>query len=129
MTDKSTHRRAFWVRLTGLGALQTRAQSGEQKFATPPGGHDTRRESIERGKLESIGYDSTTVGIKRRARVYTPPEYAARSKIPSLVPPSRYQPKLAMNKSPEVIKRCDDYAETVADSVSSNSLASCQVRQ
>ena len=54
------------------------------KFAAPPAGYDTRRDGIGRGKLETVEYDSTTVGAKRKARVCTPPGYAADKKYPVL---------------------------------------------
>lgn len=60
------------------------AQLGDGKFSAPPDGFDTRRGGIERGKLELVEYDSTTVGIKRKARVYTPPGYSADEKYPVL---------------------------------------------
>ena len=74
----------FVCGMLAFAVVQTRAQSGEQKFVAPPDGYDTRREGIERGKLESVEYDSTTVGIKRGARVYTPPEYSRDQKYPVL---------------------------------------------
>ena len=55
-----------------------------EKFPAPPEGYDTRRDGISRGKLETVEYDSTTVGVKRKARVYTPPGYAADQKYPVL---------------------------------------------
>lgn len=54
------------------------AETADGGFSAPPEGFDARREGIEHGKLESVEYDSTTVGIKRKARVYTPPGYAGR---------------------------------------------------
>jgi enterochelin esterase-like enzyme len=48
----------------------------------PPKGFDVRREGIDRGKLETVEYNSTTVGIKRKARVYTPPGYTKEKKYP-----------------------------------------------
>jgi enterochelin esterase-like enzyme len=67
------------------------AQSGggtkdesEEKFPTPPRGFDTRRSGIDHGKLETIAYDSTTVGMKRKARVYTPPGYTRDKQYPVL---------------------------------------------
>src|SRR4051794_16541029 len=67
------------------------AQPGEgkrddagEKFPAPPKGFDARRDGIDRGKLETVEYDSTTVGVKRKARVYTPPGYAADKKYPVL---------------------------------------------
>ena len=55
-----------------------------EKFGTPPEAYDARREGVERGKVETIEYDSTTVGIKRKARVYTPPGYSPDQKYPVL---------------------------------------------
>jgi enterochelin esterase-like enzyme len=55
-----------------------------QKFSTPPEGFDKQREGIERGKLETIEYDSATVGVKRKAQVYTPPGYSKDEKYPVL---------------------------------------------
>ena len=60
------------------------AQSGDGKFPTPPDGFDNRREGIDHGKLETVEYDSTTVGLKRKARVYTPPGYSKDQKYPVL---------------------------------------------
>jgi enterochelin esterase-like enzyme len=55
-----------------------------EKFLAPPKGFDDRRDDIDRGKLETVEYDSTTVGIKRKAQVYTPPAYSADKKYPVL---------------------------------------------
>jgi enterochelin esterase-like enzyme len=60
------------------------AQPEGEKLGAPPDGYDRRREDIDRGKLETVEYDSTTVGIKRKARVYTPPGYSADQKYPVL---------------------------------------------
>ena len=43
-------------------------------------GFDARREGIERGKLETVEYDSKTVGVKRKMVVYTPPGYSKDTK-------------------------------------------------
>src|ERR1043165_1861672 len=64
--------------------LGASAQSSEGIFSAPPDGFDKRRDGIDRGKLELIEYDSTTVGIKRKARVYTPPGYSKDQKYPVL---------------------------------------------
>jgi len=60
------------------------AQPADQKFPAPPDGFDARREGIARGKVEVVEYDSTAVGIKRRARIYTPPGYSQDQKYPVL---------------------------------------------
>jgi len=80
--------------LTALGCLAASAVAqprdgdahGEraEKFPAPPEGFDIRRKDIDRGKLETIEYDSTTVGVKRKARVYTPPGYTKDKKYPVL---------------------------------------------
>ena len=47
-----------------------------------PKGFDTKRADIERGKVETIEYDSKTVGSKRKVVVYTPPGYSKDNKYP-----------------------------------------------
>src|SRR5688572_14618591 len=56
----------------------------EEKFPAPPKGFDVKRDNIERGKLETVEYDSKTVGVKRKAQVYTPPGYSKDKKYPVL---------------------------------------------
>ena len=72
-----------------LAPAPARADDGKkddpvEKYPAPPKGFDTRRDGIERGKLETVEYDSTTVGVKRKARVYTPPGYTKEKKYPVL---------------------------------------------
>ncbi len=80
--------RSMLLALTTLGCLlaSARAQPGDQaaKFPAPPKGFDTRRDGVARGKLEAVEYDSTTVGAKRKAQVYTPPGYSGDQKYPVL---------------------------------------------
>jgi enterochelin esterase-like enzyme len=57
---------------------------GNGQLSAPPEGFDVRREGIEHGKLETVEYDSTTVGAKRKAQVYTPPGYSQDQKYPVL---------------------------------------------
>ena len=47
-------------------------------------GFDVRREGINRGRIETIEYDSSALGIKRRMTVYTPPGYNEDIKYPVL---------------------------------------------
>src|SRR5262245_63504867 len=54
------------------------------KFPPPPNGFDRPRDNIDHGKLETVEYDSKTVGIKRKAQVYTPPGYSKDAKYPVL---------------------------------------------
>jgi enterochelin esterase-like enzyme len=60
------------------------AEPATEKFPAPPKGFDARREEVERGKLEMVEYDSKSVGMKRKAQVYTPPGYSAEQKYPVL---------------------------------------------
>ena len=54
--------------------------------AVPPApeGFNVPREGIAGGKLEMIEYESTSVGTRRRALVYTPPGYTSTTKYPVL---------------------------------------------
>jgi len=72
------------VALFACMTVPATAQPSDGTFAAPPEGFDIRREGIEHGKLETIEYESTTVGITRKARVYTPPGYVADQKYPVL---------------------------------------------
>jgi enterochelin esterase-like enzyme len=47
-----------------------------------PAGFDVQREGIERGKIETIEYDSKSLGFKRRMNIYTPPGYDKNTKYP-----------------------------------------------
>jgi hypothetical protein len=67
-----------------LSTVPALAQPDDGKFPTPPDGFDTRREGIDHGKLEMVEYDSTTVGLKRKARVYSPPGYSKDQRYPVL---------------------------------------------
>lgn len=71
-----------------LGTLAVHAQETPStkpaSLAPPPAGYDVRRPGVDRGKLELVEYESTTVGIKRKARVYTPPGYTKDQKYPVL---------------------------------------------
>jgi len=72
-----------WVTLA-MSALPVVAQSTDGNLAAPPAGYDARRNDIERGKIELVEYNSTTVGLPRKARVYTPPGYTTDQKYPVL---------------------------------------------
>ena len=81
--------RCMLLALMGLACLTAPAlaQPGESKGAplpAPPKGFDARRDGIERGKLEAVEYDSRTVGVKRKAQVYTPPGYSPEHMYPVL---------------------------------------------
>src|SRR5687768_4487152 len=53
-------------------------------FPEPPKGFDVKREGVERGKLETVSYESKSVGSTRKMQVYTPPGYSKEKKYPVL---------------------------------------------
>lgn len=55
------------------------AQQGEM-YA--PEGFDVLQANIPHGKIDTISYDSKTVGTSRRALIYTPPGFTKRQKYP-----------------------------------------------
>ena len=59
-------------------------QDDKQAFPAAPEGFDKMRRGIARGKIETIEYDSKTVGNKRKMLVYTPPGYSTKTKYPVL---------------------------------------------
>src|ERR1700687_4863332 len=65
---------------------QDKAGKQDQAQGLPPApkGFDVKRDGIDRGKLETVEYESTTVGAKRKAQVYTPPGYSKDKKYPVL---------------------------------------------
>ena len=59
--------------------------ASSQNVVTPaPLGFDIVREGIPHGKIDTITYNSKTVGVKRRALIYTPPGYSKNKKYPVL---------------------------------------------
>ena len=49
-----------------------------------PDGFDTPRNDVKKGKIDTIIYESKTVGTRRKALVYTPPSYTRSKKFPVL---------------------------------------------
>src|SRR6478736_4032272 len=49
-----------------------------------PPGFDSIQTNIPHGKVDTITYDSKTVGNARRSLIYTPPGYAKKNKYPVL---------------------------------------------
>ena len=81
----------FSLLLTTCSAGAAESETGAEKpvpaksvLAEAPAGFDVLREGIARGKVETVEYDSKTVGIKRKMMVYTPPGYSTASKYPVL---------------------------------------------
>jgi enterochelin esterase-like enzyme len=56
-----------------------------QSLATnAPKGFDAAQENIQHGKIDTISYQSKTVGVVRKALVYTPPGYSKKKNYPVL---------------------------------------------
>lgn len=70
--------------LLGVVTAAAAAQAPDGKVTAPPEGFDVRREGVDRGNVEFVEYDSTTVGGRRPARVYTPPGYSTEQQYPVL---------------------------------------------
>jgi enterochelin esterase-like enzyme len=79
-------RRAIGL-LLGVSALLVLADwlpAQDAKLPAAPKGFDAKRDDIERGKVETVEYDSKSVGSKRKMVIYTPPGYSKDIKYPVL---------------------------------------------
>ncbi|WP_420155938.1 alpha/beta hydrolase-fold protein, partial [Siphonobacter sp.] len=77
MNLKSLFLSTVWVVTWGTALAQPTVKEA-------PKGFDVSRSDIAHGKLDTVSYDSKTVGVKRKALVYTPPGYAKNKKYPVL---------------------------------------------
>jgi enterochelin esterase-like enzyme len=68
----------------GFGGPITLGPDDKPAFPPAPDGFDKARDGIPHGKLETVEYDSRSVGNKRKAVIYTPPGYSADTKYPVL---------------------------------------------
>jgi enterochelin esterase-like enzyme len=64
--------------------LSASAPADTPALAPAPKGFDARRDNAERGKVETVEYDSKAVGGKRKMVIYTPPGYSKEAKYPVL---------------------------------------------
>src|SRR4051794_6507027 len=64
-----------------FGTLSVNAQDIVKQM---PDNYDTIQATIPHGKIDSVVYDSKTVGSKRKALVFTPPGYNKKNKYPVL---------------------------------------------
>jgi enterochelin esterase-like enzyme len=71
-------------RLLGASAFLILALSPSTRAdeSAAPKGFDVKRDGIERGKMETVEYDSKTVGAKRKMVIYLPPGYKKDAKYP-----------------------------------------------
>jgi enterochelin esterase-like enzyme len=56
----------------------------DAKLEPAPSGFASRRDGVERGKVETVEYDSKSVGDTRKMTVYLPPGYSKDTKYPVL---------------------------------------------
>ena len=54
----------------------------DSKLEPAPSGFASRRDGVERGKVETVEYDSKSVGDTRKMTVYLPPGYSKGTKYP-----------------------------------------------
>ena len=65
--------------LVWLNIANTFAQKIEKEM---PKGYEIAREGIAKGKIDTVLYESKTVGNKRKTLVYTPPNFDKKKKLP-----------------------------------------------
>lgn len=65
--------------LVWLNIANTFAQKIEKEI---PKGYEIAREGIAKGKIDTVLYESKTVGNKRKTLVYTPPNFDKKKKLP-----------------------------------------------
>jgi enterochelin esterase-like enzyme len=82
--------RRIMIGLTAAGVTLALVLAAPLLAQTPgplpaaPKGFDKKREDIARGKIETIEYDSKSVGTKRKMVIYTAPGVDAKGKVPVL---------------------------------------------
>jgi enterochelin esterase-like enzyme len=59
-------------------------QGKPRTFSPAPTSFDSQRDGIQRGKIETVEYDSKVSGGKRKMVIYTPPGYSTAEKYPVL---------------------------------------------
>jgi enterochelin esterase-like enzyme len=67
-----------------LGPVAHAWAQTDSKLEPAPSGFASRRDGVERGKLETVEYDSKSVGDARKMTVYLPPGYSNGTKYPVL---------------------------------------------
>ena len=75
---------AFLAVATGVANCQDQPPQEHKELVAAPKGFDVKREGIDYGKVETVEYESKTVGNKRKVVIYTPPGYSADTKYPVL---------------------------------------------
>jgi enterochelin esterase-like enzyme len=73
-----------WAAAVQDDASKSASTKGDESRLVAPKGLDARREGIKRGNVDTVEYDSKTVGARRKMIVYTPPDYSKDAKYPVL---------------------------------------------
>lgn len=76
-------KKTLWACLTAL-LLQANGLLAQQIAPEAPKGFDVLQSTIAHGKIDTIVYESKTVGTNRKALVYTPPGFNKKTKYPVL---------------------------------------------
>ncbi len=63
-----------------MGTVFSPAYAQANSYPLPPSGYDLYRRDIAHGKVTTVTYHSTTVGVDRQALIYTPPGYSEEKK-------------------------------------------------
>ncbi|WP_121357427.1 alpha/beta hydrolase-fold protein [Flavisolibacter nicotianae] len=67
-----------------IAMLYSLAVRSQPTVKEAPRGFDVAKADIPHGKIDTISYESKTVGATRRALIYTPPGYSKKKKYPVL---------------------------------------------
>ena len=70
--------------MQAMGLIAAAGAEPTDPFAPAPAGFDQPREVIAHGAVETVAYDSKTVGTKRALVVYTPPGFSRDASYPVL---------------------------------------------
>lgn len=73
----------FYI-LSALLFLFSNIAFSQQSFDQAPEGFDIENSDIDRGEIETIEYESKTVGTQRKAIIYTPPGFSTDQQYPVL---------------------------------------------
>jgi enterochelin esterase-like enzyme len=78
------HGLVVWNAVLFLGPVAHAWGQTDSKLGPAPSGFASRRDGIERGKVETVEYDSRSVGDTRKMVVYLPPGYSKDTRYPVL---------------------------------------------
>ncbi len=74
----------FYLSLFLFILISSSGKSQSVEHLKIPNNFDEPQQNIQEGKLDSISYFSETVGVKRKAMIYTPPNFVSTTSYPVL---------------------------------------------